>query len=97
MRTRPDAAGMACLVPVLLLALTGCAGDQKEIAEKCAAKISHMKQPPQHAKSDPRPAECEDLNDEDYEVIVVHRSFNDGEVFDDEGNVDLGRVDGLDE
>lgn len=95
MRTRPDAAGIACLVPVLLLTLTGCA-DQKEVAESCAAKIAHMNNPPQHA-SDPRPEACEDLNDEDYEVIVVHRSFNDGEVFDEEGNVDLGRVEDIDE
>jgi hypothetical protein len=78
-------------------ALTGCAQSQEKIAEECAAKVSQMKKPPKHAMSDPRPAECEDLNDEDYVVIVTHRAYNDEDIFDEEGVVDQEKIDKVDE
>ncbi|MFC4494564.1 hypothetical protein ACFPA8_10515 [Streptomyces ovatisporus] len=78
-------------------ALTGCAESQDKIAEDCAAKVAQMKSPPKHAMSDPRPAECEGLNDEDYVVIVTHRAYNDKDIFDEEGVVDPEKIDKVDE
>jgi hypothetical protein len=77
--------------------LAGCAEPQEKIAEDCAAKVAQMKDPPRHAKSDPRPPECEGLNSDDYVVIVTHRAYNDKDVFDEEGVVDPDKIDKVDE
>jgi hypothetical protein len=84
----------AAVAIAMAVALTGCAQSQEKIAEECAAKVSKMDDPPRRAQSDPRPEECEDLDDDDYAVIVVHRAYRDKTVFDKDGNVDPQKVEG---
>lgn len=91
MRLRIPAAAAVSFTTVAALALAGCASYQ-EIREDCAAKVAHMDGPPKHVRNDPRPDECEDVKQQDYDKIVLSRTFHDKGWVDDDGNVDINKV-----
>lgn len=73
-----------------LLALSGCAKSQEEIANDCTAAVKDWKGPLHVDKE--RPSECEGLNEDDYSLIILHEGLTRDGLFDENGDVNMDKL-----
>lgn len=83
--TRPTTAAGVLAAAALLLA-TGCGKPQADIADDCAQALAKLH------KVTAKPAACEDLNEDDYQTLLMGHILDDNGWTNENGDFDINKL-----